>query len=101
MMYVRMPTFEVVPDKIEASIHYFQETSLPQLQKLTGFEGATMLVDRDKGIVRILTYYISREALESSTEVAKRLRAEFVESHEGAKVVSVEAYEVAVQVGLA
>jgi hypothetical protein len=96
-MYVRMPTFDVGPTNIDASIRYFQEKSLPQLQKLTGFEGATMLVDRHKGIVRILTHYSSRDALAASSEAAKRLRTEFVESHEGANVVSVEEYEVAVQ----
>lgn len=96
-MYVRMPTFDVGPGNIEASIDYFRKMSLPQLQKLTGFEGATMLVDRGNGMVRILTHYSSQEALESSSEVAKRLRNEFVESHEGAKVVSVEVYEVAVR----
>lgn len=96
-MYVRVSNIDSLPDKIDDSIRYFQEQTLPQVRKLAGFEGASLIVDREAGRVKALTYWTTRQALESSSEAANRIRAQFVEDTQGARVVSVEVYEVAVQ----
>jgi hypothetical protein len=96
-MYARVPTFRIPAQNIDASITHFKETSLPGLRKLAGFKGATALVSRETGTLRIVAYWDSREALESSFEPTKALRAQYVDKL-GAELVSLEEFEVAVQV---
>jgi len=69
---------------------------LAQLQKIPGFKGGTMLVSRDRGIIRIVAFWESREALDSSFEPTKALRAAYADKF-GAELVSLEEFEVAVQ----
>ena len=97
-MYARVPTFKVSAQNIDASIRYFEETTLVQLQKIPGFKGGTMLVSRDNGIVRIIAFWESREALDSSFEPTKALRAAYTDKF-GAELASLEVFEVAVQTG--
>ena len=96
-MYARVPTFKFAAQSIDAAVRLFEETSLPQLRKLAGFKGATVLVSRETGMVRTIVYWDSREALESSFEPTKAVRAQYVDEL-GAELVSIEEFEVAVQV---
>ena len=96
-MYARVPTFKFGAKDIDAAIQLFEEKTLPRLRKVAGFKGATMLVSRETGLVRTVVYWDSREALESSFEPTQALRAQYVDEF-GAELVSVEAFEVAVQV---
>jgi hypothetical protein len=96
-MYARVPSFKTSAPNIDASIRYFEETTMVQLNKIPGFKGATMLVSRDKGIIRIIAFWESREALDSSFEPTKALRAAYTEKF-GAEMVSLEEFEVAVHV---
>jgi hypothetical protein len=86
------------PDQIEPSIAHFEQVALPPARKLGGFEGATLLVNRDKGITRLLTYWTDRDALNGSADSATQLRTGWVDAVEGAELVSVEIFEVAVDV---
>lgn len=95
-MFARVSTIKMGVDQIESSIKYFEEVSLPEARKLAGFEGATYLVNRSKGMTRSLTYWASREDLDGSAETATRLRSNLTEQSVGAELVSVEIYEVAV-----
>ena len=97
MTYARVPTFKISAQGIDAAIRHFEEVSLVQLRKLPGLKGATMLVSREKGLIRIVVYWDSRETLDSSAETAKGLRAEFA-AKLGAELLSLEEFEVAVQV---
>ena len=96
-MYARVPSFKFAAKDVGAAIQLFNEKTLPQLHKVAGFKGATMLVDRETGLVRTVVYWDSREALESSFEPTRALRAQFVDEL-GAEIVSLEVFEVAVQV---
>jgi hypothetical protein len=100
-MYARVPTFDVGTDNIEAAIRHFNDVSVPQLEEFEGFQSATMLVDRKKGIVRIIALYDSEQSIASTDAGAKHLRGEFLESIKDVRLVSLEIYEVAVQVGQA
>jgi heme-degrading monooxygenase HmoA len=99
VMYVRVSTIDALPEEIDASIRSFQEQTLPQVRRLAGFEGAGLIVSRETGRMKALTYWSTREALESSSEAANRIRARVVEDAPSASVASVEVYEVAVQEG--
>ena len=97
-MYARVPTFIKFPaENIDAAILHFENVTVPQLRKLPGFKGATLLVSREKGMSRAIVYWDSRETLESSFEPTKGLRAEYTEKF-GAELGSLEEFEVAVQV---
>jgi hypothetical protein len=100
-MYVRVTTIELNPERIYAAIRQFQDQTLPQVRKLQGFEGASLLVNREGGKAMAFTYWTDREALDSSTETANRVRNQFVEDAHGARVASVEVYEVALEEGRA
>jgi heme-degrading monooxygenase HmoA len=95
-LYARVPTFKISVQSIDASIRYFEEATSAQLRKIPGFRGGTMLVNRDEGIVRIVALWESREALDSSFEPTKALRAAYSDKF-GAELVSLEEFEVAVQ----
>jgi heme-degrading monooxygenase HmoA len=96
LMHARVPTFKLTTEKIDDSVRHFQEKSLIALREIPGFKGGTILVDREKGILRIVVFWEDREALDSSFEPTKRLRAEYTEKF-GAELVSLEEFEVAGQ----
>ena len=96
-MYARVPTFKMSAESIDAAILHFENVTVPRLRKLPGFKGATLLVSREKGMARAIVYWDSRETLDSSFEPTKGLRAEYTEKF-GAELVSLEEFEVAVQV---
>jgi heme-degrading monooxygenase HmoA len=96
-MYTRVPTFQISAEKIDAAISHFRDVTVPELRKLPGFEGATLLVSREKGMTRAIVRWDSRQTLDSSLEATKGLRAEYTEKF-GADLVSLEEFEVAVEV---
>lgn len=97
-MYARVSTIKTSADQIDESIRHFSETSLPQARKLAGFERATLLVNRHRGVTRLLTYWSTRDDLDQSADIATRLRTSWVDSIRGSELVSVETFEVAVDV---
>jgi hypothetical protein len=96
-MYARVPTFNMGAESIDAAILHFENVTVPGLRKLPGFKGATLLVSREKGMARAIVCWDSRETLDSSFEPTKGLRAEYTEKF-GAELVSLEEFEVAVEV---
>ena len=95
-MYARVPTFKINAEMLDNSVTFFQERSLIELRKIPGFKGATVLVGREQGILRIVALWESREALDASFEPTKALRAEYMEKF-GGELVSLEEFEVAAQ----
>jgi hypothetical protein len=96
-MYARVPTFKIDAQHLDASVRYFEETSLPQLRKLAGFKGAVVLVGRETGILRVIAYWDTQGALDSSFEPTKAVRAQYADKF-GAELASLEVFEVALQV---
>jgi hypothetical protein len=97
-MYARVSTIKMDAGDIDSSVRHFEEVTLPEARKLPGFEGATLLVGREKGVSESLTYQSSRQDLDASAEAATRLRTGLMNKAEGAELVSVEIFEVAVDV---
>jgi hypothetical protein len=97
-MYARVMTIGIGPEGIEASIRYFEEVVIPRVRDLPGFKGATLLVNRDDHLVRSLTYWATPGQLEASAGTAGQLRQGLTDRIEGAETVSVEVFEVAIDV---
>ena len=95
-MYARVSNIQTKPQGVESSIRYFDSVTLPEVRSLPGYMGATLLVDRETGFIRVLTYWDSRETLDASAEAANRLRSAYIDQAEQASLISVEALEVAV-----
>lgn len=98
-MYTRVVTMRVGKENVDSGIRFFEERTLPQVRQVPGFKGATLLVDHESGITRAVTFWNSSRDLEASTEIATRLRSEFVGNFAGAEILTVEVFEVAVDVG--
>jgi quinol monooxygenase YgiN len=94
-MYARISTFKISTEKIDAATQRFQEFTLPQLRKLDGFKGATMLVDRDRGMFRVVGFWEDMDAVDASEQGVRDLRQDIFEKLD-AEVVATEAWEVTV-----
>ena len=88
----RIGRFEVDPARMDELISGF-EGMLPQMQELSGFCGAAMLVDRAHGRGEVCTLVKGREAVVASrlTQSAGRRAAA---ARTGMRVISLEEFEV-------
>jgi heme-degrading monooxygenase HmoA len=94
-MYVRVTTIEGSPDRMDDVTRHVQEQTLPQLQKMEGFEGFVALGDRQSGKVIGVAFWESEEALRATEGALSGVRSGAAEAA-GGTLVSVEQYEVLV-----
>jgi heme-degrading monooxygenase HmoA len=69
------------------------EAMLSWLRDFDGYEGLIILADEEKGTVRIMTRWASREAAERSERSRRQVRESMV-SAANAEIESVDLYEV-------
>jgi len=96
-MFARVSTFQGSPERVDEGIKIAEEQALPAAKALEGFKGMLMLVDRDTGNSIAVTLWESEEAMNASVEAANKIRGN-VASAAGEQIVSVEQYEVAIDV---
>ncbi len=96
-MFARVSTFQGSPERVDEGIKIAEEQALPAAKALEGFKGMLMLVDRDAGKSIAVTLWESEEAMNASVEAANKIRGD-VASAAGEQIVSVEQYEVAIDV---
>lgn len=65
-MYARAITFQYQPGKADQAVGILRDTVLPELRQLSGFAGATNLVDHDNDKVIGITYWQTAADLQSS-----------------------------------
>ena len=94
-MYARVSTIEGSPDKVDDVARQTQEQTLPQLQKMKGFQGFVALGDRRSGKVLGVAFWESEEALRATEEALSSVRSGAAEAA-GGTLTSVERYEVLV-----
>ena len=92
-MHARVSTIQGAPSKVDDVARQAQEQTLPQLQKLEGFEGFVVLGDRQSGKMLGVSFWESEEALRASDEAASSVRSAAAETADGI-VAGVEEYEV-------
>jgi len=95
-MYARVTTIQGPPESVDESITVTREKAIPQARQIPGFKGALTLVDRTSGKGLTVTLWESEDALRTSDEAANKIRSDAVAAISGAKVVSVDRYEVAI-----
>jgi heme-degrading monooxygenase HmoA len=94
-MYARVTSIEGAPDKVDDVTRQTQEQTLPQLQKVEGFEGFVALGDRQSGKMLGVSFWESEEALRASEQAVSGVRSGAAHAANGI-VAGVEEYEVLV-----
>lgn len=92
-MYYRVTTFEIAPEAIDKAIRDFRDVTLPIIRDTPGWAGSTIHVNREKGIMRFIGHFASREALDSTLQMASNIRSDAVAKNPQLKLVSVETFE--------
>ena len=92
-MYAQVTTVDASPAKLDASIHFFHQRVLPQLQQMEGFKGLAVLGDQQRGKLLSVALWESEEVMQSTEEVVSRIRGGIPHPLGGA-AVDVENYEV-------
>lgn len=97
-MYARLSRFAgLPPERIEETVREFEEQYLPALEDSPGFQGIVVGVDRGAGKAAAVTFWDSREALESSDRAADQAREAALERAEPVRDPIVDRYEVVLQ----
>ena len=94
-MYARTTTLTGDSGAIDAGIAHVRDEIMPALDGIEGYQGLSMLVDRDTGRCILTTAWDSPEALAASAGRASALRSRAAEIF-GAGPVEVEEWEIAV-----
>jgi heme-degrading monooxygenase HmoA len=82
------------PGSVPQQLDFFRAGVLPEIERLPGFCGTSLLLDREAGTGVIATVYESREALEASRDAALGVRESAVRRM-SARLVDVAELEVA------
>ena len=94
-MFARVTTYEGPPDKLDEALRVAREKVIPGAEKLEGFEGAYLLVDRKTGKSMSISLWRSEKDVHASEEAGSRLRSQG-SSAGGSKELSVHTYEVGI-----
>ncbi|BBX74453.1 hypothetical protein H7H78_09010 [Mycobacterium shinjukuense] len=93
-MYARASTFRAQPSSIDAGIAHIRDAVMPALERLDGYTGVSLLVDRSSGRCIATSAWQSEEAMRSSAESVRPVRDRAAEIFGGS--VAVEEWEIAV-----
>ncbi|MBI2868884.1 MAG: hypothetical protein HYX96_03555 [Chloroflexi bacterium] len=96
-MFARVSTVQGTPDKIEAGIRHYREQVLPTANKLAGFKGAYLLVDRKSGKELSVTLWDTERHMQESAKTAEQLRSQASQAVAASQPATVEMFEVAVE----
>ena len=92
--WVRLSTLAGDPGKLDDGIHHFESRTTPEIEKVSGFRAAVLLVDRANGEAMVATVWDGKSELETSASQASLIRAAAADAF-GASASRVESYEVA------
>ncbi|MDT5388779.1 MAG: hypothetical protein QOE04_2420, partial [Mycobacterium sp.] len=93
-MYARTTTFQAQPSSIDAGIAHVREIVMPALERLDGYTGLSLLVDRSSGRCVATSAWQSEEAMRGSAESIRPVRERAAEIFGGS--TDVEEWEIAV-----
>jgi heme-degrading monooxygenase HmoA len=92
-VFARVSEFEARPERLDEMNREGVEHVLPALKMQNGFNGGLVLADRQSGKVLAVTLWESEQAMDTTEEAARWLRA-FGAEAAGGKQKGVERYEV-------
>lgn len=89
----RLGRFMIDPHRIDELVARFRENGLPRIQDLSGFCGAAMFIDRQRGNGSVGTLFADRAALAASRTPQSMARREAVQ-RTGMRLMCLEEFEV-------
>ena len=93
IVYARSSTIEAQPSSIDAGIAHVRDSVMPALERIEGFTGLSLLVDRSSGRCIATTAWQSEEAMRASAEAVGPIRDRIAEILGGSPTV--EEWEIA------
>ena len=91
----RLQRMAFAPDQADRLVQAFKEIGLPRLQSLDGFQGASLLLDRARGMAGVSTLFSDLDALAASRGPQAAIRkAAFEQMKEGVQLIALEEFEV-------
>ena len=73
-MYARVTWLEGSPAQAREAIEGIRQQALPSIERAPGFKELILLLDREHGRALTITTWETREDLDASEEMARRLR---------------------------
>jgi heme-degrading monooxygenase HmoA len=95
-MVARVSRIEVSPDKLEAALAEFRDVTLASFQAADGFDGVTLLVDREAGVVLGTTFWESEDHMTRAEAVGEEARKRAAETGGATAEPTREVFDVAV-----
>ena len=95
-MHARVTRIRGDAEAMQAGTEWFRSELIPQLEAISGYRDAVLLVDRAHGESLAITLWDTAEAMTESERVADELRTTGAARLSGA-IAGVERFEVAVQ----
>jgi len=74
-MFARLGISQGAPEHLDAAIRWAREQTLPDLERLPGFKGLYVLVDRQTGKGVGISLWETEAALQGSEDIARAHRA--------------------------
>ncbi len=78
-MFARLTTTKPRPDHLDDAVRNFRERVIPESEKLKGFKGSLVLVDRKASKLLSITLWESEGDMKASEQRASQVRAQAVE----------------------
>ena len=94
-MYLRVTSVKSAPSKLEEGIANFKERIVPAAEKLPGFVGATLIINRETGQAAGSTVWESLEAMNKAEQMGQQARLQAAETS-GDEVIDVDRFEITV-----
>ena len=91
----RITWTRIDPQKSEQALDAYKMALMPRLEEMPGFCANSLLIDRREGLSAGAVVLDSRDALERSRDMGRRMREEFTRQM-GAEILDVGELEVAV-----
>ena len=93
-VFSRVNLFKGDPSKIDDAVSDFESNGFPEIEKLDGFVGFRIMVDRESGEVMAVGFFDSAENRQASEDQVKDIRARFAENVGMSGEAEVHRYEI-------
>jgi heme-degrading monooxygenase HmoA len=95
IVHARTTTMQAQTSSIDDGIAYMRDEVMPELEKIEGYVGISLLTDRESGRCIITAAYESEDAMRDSADKAKELRSQAAQRF-GGEVEKIEEWEIGV-----
>ena len=97
-MYARLSRFAgLPPERVEETLRQYEEQFLPAMEKMSGFQGVVVGVDRAAGKGAAITFWETEDDMKASDAAADEAREAATATGQPDRVPIVDRYEVVIR----